>query len=789
MRGEGVTGSGPEPQAHSQHNTQPQPGEPISLRDVLRAVFLPARGARSQPAPVAPPTKIEREPEFEPPPEAVTAPVAATVEYADEGVPAARARSPAERAASLVGAGVTLLVAFLAQTALSAQGRPTTALVLYLLAGASWLALLRFDYRAALGRGPRVTDSAARPARFNLAEVLRARAAVATGALLLSIATFALTAHNTFTLPGIAAWVTSVVLWMVVAAERSPGQLARDWADGITARLRGLRAPRLRLLPLAALLAILSVAAFFRVYRLDALPVEMTSDHVEKVLDAYSVSQGITSVFFRANGGREAIQFYLIPVAAKLFGTGFSFLTLKLVSAIEGLLLIPLMVVLGREVVDRETGFLAAAFVAVSWWHVALSRLALRIVLTPLLFTLVLLTLIRGLRTGSRRAWVWAGFWMGVGVYGYQAMRITPLVALAALVAACAGPVYRWLAAAAKKRADAPQRGQAARGVLARQGANLALAGLVALAIFVPMLRVWHDYPRDLWARVVNRTTESEVAIEGQPVEVLAGNLRDALGMFNVRGDVAWISAVPNKPLLDRVAASLLVLGVLGWAARLAVRRDPADAFLLAAGLIMLLPSALAIAFPIENPSATRASGALPIVFLLVAWPLALIRQQWRAQLGRVTGTALAGALIAAALAGSAVLSFRTYFEEYDASYRGAALNPSQVAEEVRRVIGPDAPMNGVWLQGWPHWHDYRAIGIEAGEIGFDNAILDAAMLEQSLRDHPEYFTTRPLVFIVHPDDTPALHVLEREFPSGEARRFEGYLPGRDFVLFVVPAR
>ena len=38
MRGEGVTGSGPEPQAHSQHDTQPQPGEPISLRDVLRAV-------------------------------------------------------------------------------------------------------------------------------------------------------------------------------------------------------------------------------------------------------------------------------------------------------------------------------------------------------------------------------------------------------------------------------------------------------------------------------------------------------------------------------------------------------------------------------------------------------------------------------------------------------------------------------------------------------------------------------------------------------------------------------
>src|SRR5690606_22845031 len=140
------------------------------------------------------------------------------------------------------------------------------------------------------------------------------------------------------------------------------------------------------------------------------------------LLDAYSVSQGIHSVFFRANGGREAIQFYLVAVAGNVFGTGMSFLTLKLVSALEGLLLIPVLVLFGREVVDRETGLFTAALVAVSWWHVALSRLALRIVLTPLLFAPVLITLIRGVRTGSRRAWVWAGLWMGVGVYGYQAM-------------------------------------------------------------------------------------------------------------------------------------------------------------------------------------------------------------------------------------------------------------------------------------------------------------------------------------------------------------------------------
>src|SRR5690606_13352097 len=131
-----------------------------------------------------------------------------------------------------------------------------------------------------------------------------------------------------------------------------------------------------------------------------------------------------------------------------------SFLTVKLVTAIEGVLLIPLIIWLGRELVDRETGFLAAALVALAWWHVALSRLALRSVPTPLSFTVLLVMLVRGVRAGSRRAWLWAGFWMGAGVYAYQAMRITPFVAIAAFVVGVAGPVVRWLHAEMRSRPD-----------------------------------------------------------------------------------------------------------------------------------------------------------------------------------------------------------------------------------------------------------------------------------------------------------------------------------------------
>ena len=54
-------------------------------------------------------------------------------------------------------------------------------------------------------------------------------------------------------------------------------------------------------------------------------------------------------------------------------------------------------------------------------------------------------------------------------------------------------------------------------------------------------------------------------------------------------------------------------------------RRDAFDWALLPLILIMMLPSALSIAYPIENPSATRMSGTLPGVYLLAALPLALL--------------------------------------------------------------------------------------------------------------------------------------------------------------------
>ena len=98
------------------------------------------------------------------------------------------------------------------------------------------------------------------------------------------------------------------------------------------------------------LIAATALVFFFRFYQTTSVPPEPFSDHAEKILDVYEVSQGQTHIFFIRNTGREAFQMYWTLLVAKLFGTGFSYLSLKLGTAILGFLTLPFIYLLGKEI-------------------------------------------------------------------------------------------------------------------------------------------------------------------------------------------------------------------------------------------------------------------------------------------------------------------------------------------------------------------------------------------------------------------------------------------------------
>ena len=123
---------------------------------------------------------------------------------------------------------------------------------------------------------------------------------------------------------------------------------------------------------------------FFRFYQTASVPPEPFSDHAEKILDVYDVSQGQTTSSFPRNTGREALPDVLDLLIAKLFGTGLSFLSLKLGTAILGFLTLPFIYLLGKEIGGRRVGLFAFLLAGIGYWPNVISRVGLRFPLYPL---------------------------------------------------------------------------------------------------------------------------------------------------------------------------------------------------------------------------------------------------------------------------------------------------------------------------------------------------------------------------------------------------------------------
>ena len=144
-------------------------------------------------------------------------------------------------------------------------------------------------------------------------------------------------------------------------------------------------------------------------------------------------------VFITSYTGKEVLFFYLAGVLARLVGPGV--FSLRLTAAFVGLLTIAVTYRLGTILLrDRRLALLAASLLAISFWHLLLSRLGFRAITQPLLQGLTMWGIWRGLQVlelPGRRAWPWAllgGIALGLTAYTYLAARIFPLLLLLALL-------------------------------------------------------------------------------------------------------------------------------------------------------------------------------------------------------------------------------------------------------------------------------------------------------------------------------------------------------------------
>jgi hypothetical protein len=564
---------------------------------------------------------------------------------------------------------------------------------------------------------------------------------------------------NQFRLLGVLAWALSVAAWLASLWDMTT-PIAERWARA-RSRLAGWLQPdglRLRLPWLAILfLAVLAVGAYFRFARLAAVPPEMTSDHVEKLLDTNAVLAGQFQVFFQRSLGREPLHYYLAALVIRWLDTGVTFEALKTASALAGVLLLPFVFWLGRELEDDAFGLLAMLLAGVSYWAVILSRLGLRFALAPLFVAPMLLFFLRGTRRGSRNDFLLAGLCLGLGLYGYNSLRLAPVLLLAAAT---------WLALW-------PPAGLSRRDL----GANTVLLLATAFVVFVPLYRYALEPGSAYWSGLA-----AQIGGAAQPMRVFVSNNWNALRMFNWTGDGVWVSSLPRKPALDFVTGALFVLGVVFLFGRVLLRRDRTAGLLLLAIPLLLLPSTLSLSSPSENPSVTRAAGVIPLVMLIAAYPLWLMWRRLHAVFYAPRGRWVAAGGVGLVLVAAALVNRDLYFNQYAAQYLGSAQNASEIGAVVRSYAQSVGSYERAWLCVHPHWADTRAVGLYAGQPAWNQVLAPEQIA--ALAGDP-----RPLLLILHPESDACLSAARSAFPAGTLSPFHSARgPARDFWLYVVPA-
>lgn len=509
------------------------------------------------------------------------------------------------------------------------------------------------------------------------------------------------------------------------------------------------------------LIGVLGIAAFFRFYRLASVPAEMFSDHAEKLYDVMDVLDGQWRIFFPRNTGREAFQFYLTVAMIKIFRTGISFLSLKLGTTIAGLLTLPFIYLLGKELANCRVGILAMAFAGIAYWHNVIARVALRFALYPFFAAPALYFLVRGLRRQRRNDFILSGIFVGLGLHGYSPGRFVPILVV---IVVSLYLLHR------------SSEGWRKQTVIA-----LGLLALTALVVFLPLMRYWIENPDMFSYRALTRMTSIEHPIPGPVWQVFAENFWRASTMFFWDNGEIWVHSVPHRPALDVVSAVFYFIGVVLLVIRYIRKRIFEDLFLLIAIPVLMMPSILSLAFPAENPSLNRTGAALIPVFIVVGLGIDALWQYLEDKIRQPWSGAVGFCVVAVLFLLSASQNYDLVFRQYDIQFRQGAWNTSELGKVIRLFADTIGDEDSAWVVPYPYWVDTRLVGINAGFPRRDYAL----WREQIVETTPD---PRAKLFLFKEEDVETMQVLRDTYPQGMLSLYDSALDGKDFWVYLVPA-
>ena len=357
-------------------------------------------------------------------------------------------------------------------------------------------------------------------------------------------------------------------------------------------------------------LALLFLGVALRLAGIGSTPPGLYHDEAQHGLDAVAVLNGDLSFYFEANNGREPLFIYLVTAAVAVLGR--TPIAIRLPACFAGILTLAATYDLTRTLWDRKTGRWALAILAVTFWHIHLSRIGFRAVLLPLFTALAMSQVAKGVRHERPRHWVAAGALYGASWYTYMAARFTPIAIGCFLIyAVCC---HRARVRTLLPGNVAPQCGSLCHRARVRTlWRSILLAMIVALITLLPLGLYTLARPDIVLARTGQVSIFSEEVHHGHFWATLGSHVLKTAGMFTLRGDRIWRHNLAWRPVWDPALGLAFTIGL--GVALATCRHDAGAALIVIWTAAMALPTLLAE----DAPHFLRGVGVLPTAALLPA--------------------------------------------------------------------------------------------------------------------------------------------------------------------------
>lgn len=382
-----------------------------------------------------------------------------------------------------------------------------------------------------------------------------------------------------------------------------------------------------------ALVIIMSLAAFMRLWQLDSIPPGLHPDEAANGLDIFEIFNGNHAAFFERNGGRESLFFYLQAIGVAIFGN--TIFGLRIAPAVLGILSVAAVYLWAASWFNRRTALIAAFLMAVTPWAVIISRDGFR---AGMLMLLIPLTLWLATKAIKSNKWYWfagAGFSFGLGFYTYIAYRMLPV----ALVAVALFILF-WR-----------------RDWIKRYWKGLAVGIIATVITLIPLGLYALGNPAAIAGRPGGVSFTNPELNNGNPVGTLADSAFKTVLMFNIHGDENYRHGVGGEPMLNLFVGIMFLLGILLAVSR--IKRLKYFALLMIFGA-MLLPAVLTAE---GIPHGLRTVGAIAPALILAALGVNYILYRWQRTfpLNPVARNSGTGAIVLL-LALTAYHGYATYF-------------------------------------------------------------------------------------------------------------------------------